>query len=142
MIARLLRNPAAILLCVIVLVAVMATVWAVVVVVEDTGDVWLNPEPSEAAIAQYRIVQFAAAIPAPATLVGVLALLGVLFVGAVTSRVVDADLAERSYSATRTMSAAGSTRNRAAMTVPNSSPSISNSSGSASISMSTERPRE
>ena len=30
----------------------------------------------------------------------------------------------------------------AAMTVPNSSPSISNSSGSASISMSTERPRE
>ena len=91
MIARLIRNPAAVLLCVIVLVAVMATVWAVVVVVEDTGDVWLNPEPSEAAIAQYRVVQFAAAIPAPATLVGVLALLGVLFVGAVTSRVVDAD---------------------------------------------------
>ena len=43
---------------------------------------------------------------------------------------------------TRTMSDAGSTRNRAATTVPNSSPSISNSSGSASISMSTERPRE
>jgi len=43
---------------------------------------------------------------------------------------------------TRTMSAAGSTRNRADTTVPNSSPSISNSSASASISMSTTRPRE
>ena len=43
---------------------------------------------------------------------------------------------------TRTMSDAGSTRNRAATTVPNSSPSISNSSGAASISMSTARPRE
>ena len=43
---------------------------------------------------------------------------------------------------TRTMSAAGSTRNRADTTVPNSSPSISNSSASASISMSTARPRE
>ena len=95
MIARLLRNTAAILLCVIVLVAVMATVWAVVVVVEDTGDVWLNPEPSEAAIAQYRVIQIANAIPQPATLVGVVALLGFIIVGAVTNRVVDAELERR-----------------------------------------------
>jgi hypothetical protein len=95
-IARLLRNPAAILLTAIVLVAVVATVWAVGVVVSDTGEIWLNPEPSEAAIAQYRIIQIAGAIPAPATLVGLLALLGVIIVGAVTSRAVDAEHAERS----------------------------------------------
>ena len=49
---------------------------------------------------------------------------------------------QRSTRSTRTTSAAGSTRNRAATNMPNSSPSISNSSGAASISMSTERPRE
>jgi ABC-type Fe3+ transport system permease subunit len=92
-IARLLRNPAAILLAAIVLVAVVATVWAVGVVVEDTGEIWLNPEPSEEAIAQYRVIQIAGAIAAPATLVGLLALLGVIIVGAVTSRAVDADQA-------------------------------------------------
>lgn len=43
---------------------------------------------------------------------------------------------------TRTMSAAGSTVNLAETTVPNSSPSISNSSAPSPISMSTERPRE
>lgn len=95
MISRLARNPAAILLAAIVLVAAVATVWAVGVVVEDTGEIWLNPEPSEAAIAQYRIIQIANAVPAPATLVGVLALVGVIVVGAVTSRVVDAQRAGR-----------------------------------------------
>lgn len=93
MIARLARNPAVVLLAAIVLVATAATVWAVGVVVDDTGDIWLNPEPSEEAIAQYRIIQLAGAIPAPATLVGVLALLGVIIVGAVTSRVVEAERA-------------------------------------------------
>ena len=93
MIARLARNPAVILLAAIVLVATAATVWAVGVVVDDTGDIWLNPEPSEEAIAQYRIIQLAGAIPGPATLVGVLALLGVIIVGAVTSRVVESERA-------------------------------------------------
>lgn len=45
-------------------------------------------------------------------------------------------------SATRTMSAAGSTVKRTAVTSPNSSPSISNSWGSPSTTSSTERPRE
>ena len=95
MIARLLRNPAAIALAVIVLVAAALTIWAVGVVVEDTGEIFLNPDPSEAAIAQYRIIQVANAIPQPATLVGVVALLGFIIVGAVTNRVVDADLERR-----------------------------------------------
>lgn len=48
----------------------------------------------------------------------------------------------QSSDGTRTMSAAGSTVNLADTTVPNSSPSISNSSAPSPISMSTERPRE
>ena len=48
----------------------------------------------------------------------------------------------QSSDGTRTMSAAGSTVNRADTMVPNSSPSISNSSDPSTISMSTERPRE
>lgn len=91
MIARLLRNPAAIALALIVVVAAGLTIWAVGVVVDDTGEIFLNPEPSEAAIAQYRIIQVANAIPQPATLVGVVALLGFIIVGAVTNRVVDAE---------------------------------------------------
>jgi hypothetical protein len=50
--------------------------------------------------------------------------------------------ARNPYRATRTMSAAGSTRNCAEITEPNSSPSISNSSGAPSMSSCTTRPRE
>lgn len=50
--------------------------------------------------------------------------------------------ADQSSSATRTMSAAGSTENLTESTLPNSSPSISNSWGSPSTTSSTERPRE
>ncbi len=50
--------------------------------------------------------------------------------------------AGQSSEGTRTMSAAGSTVNLAETTVPNSSPSISNSSAPSTISISTERPRE
>ncbi|SFR68703.1 hypothetical protein SAMN05428970_0492 [Agromyces sp. CF514] len=53
-----------------------------------------------------------------------------------------AKAAGQSSDGTRMMSAAGSTVNRADTTVPNSSPSISNSSAPSPISMSTERPRE
>ncbi|MGW4928839.1 hypothetical protein ACWEOH_06780 [Agromyces sp. NPDC004153] len=91
MIARLLRNPAAIALALVVVVAAALTIWAVGVVVEDTGEIFLNPDPSDAAIAQYRIIQIANAIPQPATLVGVVALLGFIIVGAVTNRVIDAE---------------------------------------------------
>jgi hypothetical protein len=48
----------------------------------------------------------------------------------------------QSSEGTRTMSAAGSTVNRTETTVPNSSPSTSNSSAPSTISISTERPRE
>ncbi len=50
--------------------------------------------------------------------------------------------AAQSSDGTRMMSEAGSTVNLADTTVPNSSPSISNSSEPSTISMSTERPRE
>jgi hypothetical protein len=46
----------------------------------------------------------------------------------------------QSTSATRTTSAAGSTENLTATTSPNSSPSISNSCGSPSMTTSTDRP--
>ena len=95
MIGRLLRNPAAIALALIVVAAAGLTIWAVGVVVEDTGEIFLNPNPSEAAIAQYRVIQIANAIPQPATLVGVVALLGFIIVGAVTNSVVDAELERR-----------------------------------------------
>ena len=91
MIGRLLRNPAAIALALIAIGAAAAVVWAIGVVVEDTGEIFLNPEPSEAAIAQYRVIQIANAVPGPATLVGVVALLGFIIVGAATSRVVEAE---------------------------------------------------
>ncbi len=48
----------------------------------------------------------------------------------------------QSSEGTRMMSEAGSTVNLADTTVPNSSPSISNSSEPSTISMSTDRPRE
>ncbi len=49
---------------------------------------------------------------------------------------------DQSSSGTRTTSAAGSTENLTERTLPNSSPSISNSWGSPSTTSSTERPRE
>jgi hypothetical protein len=61
-------------------------VWAVRVVVSDTGQVWNGGQATDEALAAFRLVQFANAVPEPATLVGVLALLGVIVIGAVTNR--------------------------------------------------------
>jgi hypothetical protein len=85
-IARLLRNPAAVVLAAIVVGAAIMTVWAVRVVVSDTGQVWNVGQATDEDLAAFRLVQFAHAVPEPATLVGVLALLGVIIIGAVTSR--------------------------------------------------------
>lgn len=74
------------------------------------------------------------------------ALLGLVFARCLRSAPSDARSTrtppDQSSSATRTMSAAGSTENLTESTLPNSSPSISNSWGSPSTTSSTERPRE
>jgi hypothetical protein len=98
----------------------------------NTGMSW-SGEPSQEQILAMALSQLAFLLgPVLGTVSGAAAL-GLVFVWC---------LAPSRQRSTRTMSAAGSTRNRAAKIMPNSSPSISNSSGSPSISMSTERPRE
>lgn len=145
MIVRLLRNPAVVLLALVAVVAVFSTAWALGVLMTEQGVSW-SGEPSEEQLWALRIIRFADMIAPTATTVAVLAVLGVIIIGAVSSRTLTHDAAEpdrqRAPRSTRTMSAAGSTENRTAVTTPNVSPSISNSWGSPSISSSTERPRE
>lgn len=129
MIARLLRNPAAVVLVVVAVAAVFVAVWAIGTLVDDRGMSW-SEQPTEEQLAQLRLIQLANVIPAPATVVAVFAVLGVIVIGAVTSRASSAAAApdrQRTSRSTRTMSAAGSTEKRAAVTTPNFSPSISNS---------------
>lgn len=132
MIPRLLRNPAALILGAVAVLSVLAAAWSLGTLIDYQGYTWTG-EPTEAQIWQERLMRAANAIPPSATMVAIAATLGVIVIGAATSR--------RRQRSTRTTSEAGSTENRAAVTTPNSSPSISTSSGSPSIEMSTERPR-
>lgn len=133
MIPRLLRNPAVIVLAVAVLLAGVATIWSLGIVMEDRVSSW-EGEPTEEQLWEQRWIQVAHFIPAQATILAVSGTLGIIVIGAASDR-------DR-YRSTRTMSAAGSTAKRAAVTTPNSSPSISTSWGSPSIETSTDRPRE
>jgi hypothetical protein len=128
-IARLARNPYVIALLAIAALGVIGAAWSLTVLVDERGFGF-----SEEQLWLARLFQLVQGIPVPATITAVAALLAVLVIGSATRAA-----AQR---ATRTINAAGSTRNLAATTTPNSSPSISNSSDSASISISTERPRE
>ena len=112
--------------------SVITVIWSLAVVVDFQGASWQG-EPTEAQIWEQRWIQAAQSIPGPATILAVSATLGIIVIGAAS--------AQEHYRSTRTMSAAGSTENRAAVTTPNSSPSISTSWGSPSIEMSTDRPR-
>ena len=132
MIARLLRNPAAVVLLVAVVLSLIAVAWAIGVIVDQHGFSWTD-QPTEEQVLQLRLVRLADTIPRPAAVLAVAATLGLIVIGAASAR--------EHYRSTRTMSAAGSTENRAAVTTPNSSPSISTSWGSPSIEMSTDRPR-
>lgn len=132
MIRRLVRNPAAIVLAVAVVLSLITAIWTLGVVVGYEGASW-EGQPTEAEIWEQRWIEAIQSIPAPATLLAVSGTLGIIVIGAATAR--------QHYRSTRTMSAAGSTENRAAVTTPNSSPSISTSWGSPSIEMSTDRPR-
>ncbi|KRE31413.1 hypothetical protein [Agromyces sp. Soil535] len=130
MIPRLIRNPAVVALAVLALLGVVAANWAIGVSVEDQGFSW-SGAPTEAQLWEVRLTRIANMVPGPAALLAVVAALGILVVGSATER-------SRQRS-TRTMSAAGSARNGAATTVPNSSSSIADALASAPISMSTER---
>jgi hypothetical protein len=117
-------------ICVVSLIALWGTVSRLL---ENSGASW-SAEPSDQVIFEMALnnLSWAIAMPALATAAAASAL-GLVLIWC---------LSPDRQRATRTMSEEGSTRNRADTTVPNSSPSISNSSGAASISMSTTRPRE
>ncbi len=142
MIARLGRNPYAIALLSIAIVGAIATAWSLALLLDEQGFGF-----SEEQLSRARLSLFVQGIPVPATMTTVAALLGVLVIGSATSA---RDQGSRDegrgsdppHRPTRTTTEAGSTRTRAATTVPNSSPSISTSSEPPSISMPPERPRE
>lgn len=128
-------HPAVIALGAIALAATIGLWWLAVVALEAArGLQWSGDVPEPEVIRAWAFLNFAhiIAMPALATAAAASAL-GLVLVWC---------LARLRQAGTRTMSDAGSTRNRAETSVPNSSPSISNSSAPASISMSTERPRE
>lgn len=83
---RLLGNPFVVVLAAIAVLAVLASAWAVGVVADDQGMSW-SVAPSEEQLWQLRINRLANFIPAPAAMVVVFAVLGVIVIGAVTSRV-------------------------------------------------------
>jgi hypothetical protein len=128
-------HPALIALGVIGVAATIGLWWLAAVVLQAQRELqWSGDVPTPEVIRAWAFFNFAnmIAIPALATAAAASAL-GIVLVWC---------LSPGRQRATRTMSEAGSTRNRAETTVPNSSPSISSSSGAASISMSTTRPRE
>ena len=83
---RLLGNPFVVVLAAIAVLAVLASAWAVGVVAGDQGMSW-SVAPSEEQLWQLRINRLANLIPAPAAMVVVFAVLGVIVIGAVSSRV-------------------------------------------------------
>lgn len=125
-------HPAEVALAVIAVVSLIA-LWGTVNSVLQNSISWTG-EPSDEVIFEMALntLSWGLAMPALATAAAASAL-GLVLIWC---------LSQRPQRGTRTMSEAGSTRNRAETTVPNSSPSISSSSGAASISMSTTRPRE
>lgn len=132
---RLLRNPAALVLAVTAVASVIAAAWALGMVADYQGGFWQGV-PTEEQIWEQRFIQLAQVTAPYATMLAVSATLGLIIIGAVS-----ASPHRDRYRSTRTMSAAGSTANRAAVTTPNASPSISTSCGSPSIETSTDRPR-
>lgn len=126
-------HPSEVALAVIAVLSLIA-LWGTVKRLSENSSFSWSGEPSDEVIFQMALntLSWGLAMPALATAAAASAL-GLVLIWC---------LSQRPQRGTRTMSEAGSTRNRAETTVPNSSPSISSSSGAASISMSTTRPRE
>jgi hypothetical protein len=128
-------HPAAIALGVLCVLFLFGLVWSVAAMQDAEGRLqWTGETPSPEVMRTWALFNFGYSLALPA--------LGLATAASGLGLVLVWCLPRLLQRGTRTMSAAGSTWNRAATTVPNSSPSISNSSGSASISMSTARPRE
>ena len=127
-------HPAAIVLGVITVVGVAGLWWFAGAVQElQRGLQWSGATPPPEVMLGWAFFNFSLAIAMPALATAAAAsALGLAFVWIVRAR-------QRS---TRTMSAAGSTAKRTAVTSPSASPSTSNSWASPSIVSSTERPRE
>lgn len=131
-------HPAVIVLAVIGLLSIAGLWWVVGAVIKAQNDPalmqWSGSTPPPEVIEAWMFTDFAyrLGLPGLSTAVASVAigLVLVFCLPRITQR------------ATRTMSAAGATVNVAPITEPNSSPSISNSSGSPSMSSSTERPRK
>jgi hypothetical protein len=131
-------HPAQIALAAIAIVSLIA-LWSTVnrlINNNDNGFSW-NGEPSDEVILEMALNTMSWGLIAPA--LGMAAAASVLGLVLIWCLSPDRQSSPRS---TRTMSAAGSTENRTAVTTPNASPSISNSWGSPSIRSSTDRPRE
>ncbi len=101
---------------------------------------WTGETPSDDAAAAWALYDFAHVIVFPGLATAAAASALGIVLAVVLVRMLRPGV--QSSSATRTMSAAGSTENLTESTVPNTSPSISNSWGSPSTTSSTERPRE
>ncbi|WP_156401614.1 hypothetical protein [Agromyces sp. Soil535] len=84
-IGRLLRNPAVLTLAALAVVASVATVWAIGASIEVRLQFLPGADATEEQLAELRLVAIANAIPAPATLTAVFAVLGILLVGATSS---------------------------------------------------------
>ncbi len=130
-------HPAAVALAVLCAASLVGLVWLVVVVVEVQNNAelieWPGSTPPPAVVEMWMFANFAYSLvfPALATAVSTAAI-GLVLVWC---------LRRMPQRATRTRSEAGATVNVAPVTRPNSSPSISNSSGSPSMPISTARPR-
>lgn len=127
-------HPAAIALGSITLVSAAGMWWLLNATQElQRGLQWSGATPPPEVMQAWAFFNFSSAVamPALATAVAV-SVLGLVLVWIMRAR-------QRS---TRTMSAAGSTEKRTAVTLPSASPSISNSWASPSIVSSIERPRE
>ena len=123
-------HPAAIALGVLCVLFLLGLGWAVAAIQLQ----WSGESPSPEVVRMWALFNFGYSLALPS--------LGIATAASALGLVLVWCLPRMLQRGTRTTSAAGSTRNRADTIVPNSSPSISNSSASASISMSTARPRE
>jgi hypothetical protein len=96
-ISRLLGNPFVVVLAAIAVFAVLVSAWAVGVAADDHGMSW-SGAPSEEQLWQLRINRLANFIPAPAAMVMAFALLGVIVIGAVSSRALTPEAPENDQS--------------------------------------------
>ncbi len=92
---RFASNPALVALAALAILGFIATAWALGVMVDDVGNISWSGLPSEEQLWQLRLSRIVNLLPAPAAMMTVASLLGILVVGS----------AER-QSASRTRSAA------------------------------------